>query len=397
MSAGPLDGLRVIDAGLLVQGPQAAAMLADMGADVIKVELPGFGDQSRNIRIAPDDARSAYFAACNRGKRSLTLDLRKDDGAQIFLKLAVDADVVISNFKLGTMDGWGLGYEALSARNPRLIFASGNAFGPAGPDRYREGADLAGQCAAGLISTTGADGDPPSPVGVTIADHVASLNMVCGILAALQHVQRTGQGQKVEVSLVGGQLWAQAAEFTHYFMTGEQPGRANYGHPLIHAPYRIFATADSWIGLIGIPYDALDAFLIAIERTDLLVDEKLVKSRVRSSNLDWFLGELEESFKTKTTDEWCELLRDAGVRYAPVRNYDQVVADSGFWDNEYFVRSEGDDDDVAPRVATPIRMSATAIEHPMHVPALGEHTDEVLEELGLSPDEIASLRDKEVL
>ena len=394
---GPLVGVRVIDAGLLVQGPQAAAMLADMGADVIKVELPQFGDQSRNIRVAADDGRSAYFAACNRGKRSVTLDLRKPEGSGIFKQLVRKAAVVISNFKPGTMDDWGLGYEDLSHENPQLIYACGNTFGPLGPDSSREGADLAGQCAGGLVSTSGRDGDPPSPVGVTIADHIASLNMVCGILAALAHARSTGEGQKVEVSLIGGQLWAQAAEFTHLFMTGEIPGRANYGHPLIHAPYRIFATADSWIGLIGIPAESLDAFLIAMDRTDLLVDERLVKQRVRSSSLDWFLAELEATFKTKTTEEWCELLRAAGVRYAPVRDYRAVIEDVGLWENEYFVHAKPEADDSLARVATPIRMSATKIAHPMHVPALGEHTDEILMELGLTSDSIDRLHNSGVV
>lgn len=389
---GALAGVRVIDAGLLVQGPQAAAMLADMGADVIKVELPQFGDQSRNIRVAPDDDRSAYFAACNRGKRSLTLDLRREQGGEVFKQLAKTADIVISNFKPGTMDEWGLSYENLSSENPRLIYAAGSTFGPLGPDSSREGADLAGQCAGGLVSTTGCDGDPPSPVGVTIADHIASLNMVCGILAALAHVRAKGQGQKVEVSLIGGQLWAQAAEFTHLFMTGEIPGRANYGHPLIHAPYRIFATADSWIGLIGIPADALDAFLIAMDRTDLLVDERLVKSRVRSSALEWFLQELEPTFKTKSTDEWCELLKEAGIRYAPVRDYKDVAEDRGLWQNEYFVSATHENDDIPARVATPIRMSATKVAHPMRVPVLGQHTDEILAEIGLASEQIENLR-----
>src|SRR6187455_2745070 len=182
---GALDGIRVLDAGLLVQGPQAAALLADMGADVVKVELPGFGDQARWIPVSSQDFRAPYFVGLSRGKRSITIDLRKPEGAEAFLRLAETADVFISNFKGGTLDGWGLGYDVVSARNPRIIYATGTVFGPVGANAEREGADIAGQAAGGLISTTGVDGTDPTPVGVTIADFIASQSMANGILAAL--------------------------------------------------------------------------------------------------------------------------------------------------------------------------------------------------------------------
>ena len=175
---GALHGLRVVEAGLLVQGPQAAATLSDWGAEVVKVELPGFGDQSRWLLLAPDDPRSAYFIACNRGKRSVTIDLRNSSGREVFLRLVETADVVITNFKPGTMEAWGLGYEEVAARNPRVVYAAGSTFGEIGPDAQREGADLSGQAAGGLISTTGMDGGDPTPIGVTIADHIAAQNLV---------------------------------------------------------------------------------------------------------------------------------------------------------------------------------------------------------------------------
>jgi crotonobetainyl-CoA:carnitine CoA-transferase CaiB-like acyl-CoA transferase len=180
---GALDGIRVVEAGLLVQGPQAAATLGAWGADVVKVELPGFGDQARWLPVAPGDSRSAYFVACNRGKRSVTLDLRVATGREVFLRLAEVSDVVVTNFTPGTMEGWGLGYDELAARNPGVVYASGSTFGPIGPGR--EGADLSGQAAGGLISTTGREGGEPTPIGATIADHIASQNLVSGILAAL--------------------------------------------------------------------------------------------------------------------------------------------------------------------------------------------------------------------
>jgi crotonobetainyl-CoA:carnitine CoA-transferase CaiB-like acyl-CoA transferase len=230
---GALDGLEVIEAGLLVQGPQAAATLRDWGADVVKVELPGFGDQSRWLPISAGDHRSAYFTACNRGKRSVTVDMRTPSGREVMLRLAEGADVLITNFKPGTMESWGLGYEQFAERNPRLVFAAGSTFGSRGPGAGREGADLSAQAAGGLIAGTGVEGGEPSPVAATIADHIAALNLVGGILAALHARERTGRGQRVDTSLLGGQIWAQASEYTGYLLSGRPHGRANRGNPLV--------------------------------------------------------------------------------------------------------------------------------------------------------------------
>src|SRR4051794_5137112 len=201
---GALDGVTVIEAGLLVQGPQAAATLGDWGADVVKIELPGIGDQSRWLPPSPTHFVAPYFIACNRGKRSITIDLRTPDGRETFLRLAEDADVFISNFKSGTLDEWGLSYEEVAARNPRIVYAAGTSFGTEGTDAGREGADLSAQAASGLIATTGTDGEPVTPIGVTICDHIACLNIVAGVSAALFARHQTGRGQRIDVSLLGG-------------------------------------------------------------------------------------------------------------------------------------------------------------------------------------------------
>ena len=390
--AGALQGIKVIEVGLLIQGPQAAALLADMGADVIKVELPGIGDQGRYIFLGDGDLRSAVFIGCNRGKRGLTLDLRHEQGANIFKKLTETADIVISNFKPGTLDEWGLGYEDLAAINPRIIWAAGSTFGPVGPDAAREGADLAGQSAGGLISTTGSDGDPPTPVGAFIADHIGSLNMVSGILAALHSRHESGHGQRIEVSLVGGQIWAQATEYTHYLLTGNIPGRSNFGHPLIPAAYRIFQTADGWIGLIGLSAEAKDVFFALVGRPEMAMDPRFDALLLSPEELRSLVGELEPIFLERTTDEWCELLQEAGARFAPVRNYAEVVADEGVWENDYFVEVKDDAGQSQRVVGTPIRMSETPLQPSAIAPDLGQHSEEILKEAGYSAADIEEFR-----
>ena len=393
---GPLDGIRVLEPGLLVQGPQAAAMLGDMGADVIKIEHPKFGDHSRAIAISETDVRSAYFIACNRGKRSVALDLSTSEGANVFKLLAKTSDIIISNFQSGTMDSWGLGYSDLQAVNPRLVVATGNTFGPAGPDRLRKGADLAAQCAGGLVRTTGRDEDPPSPVGITIADHISCLNMVGGILAALYEATRTGIGKKVEVSLLGGQIWAQASEFTHSLITGKHTGRANYGHPLLHGFYRIFETLDGWLGLIGIPPSKFEEFFVIVERTEILLHDRFQKERITHEDVQWVLTQLEPTFRSKTTDDWCSIFEKTEIRYAPVRNYEQVVEDDGAWENGYFVEAEDAAGNVVRHVNTPIRFNEQPLQPRTEVPAIGQHTDEVLKEIEISSEEIQQLRESGV-
>ncbi len=388
---GNLDGIRVLEAGLLVQGPQASLTMLEWGAEVVKIELPGFGDQSRWLPISREDRRSAWFAAFNRGKRSATINLRVPKGRDVFLRLVEGADVVVSNFKPGTMESWGVGYDDAAARNERIIYAMGSSFGPEGPDAAREGADLSAQASGGLISTTGGTNTDPSPVAVTIADHISGQNLLAGVLAALYARERTGRGQLVETSLLGGQIWAQAGEYTRYLMSGQVSGRANRGHPMIPGIYGMFRTADGWIAIVGVAGAARDLFYRTIGRPDLI--ERFGQLLYFEDDKAQLWPIFDEVFATRTTAEWCDLLGAAGLRFAPVRDHAEVAADPGAWVNGYLSRRE-EPGDAGPSLAVvrpPVRFSRSASEADTAIPELGQHTEEVLLEAGYSWEEIGTL------
>ena len=394
---GALEGIRVVDVGLLVQGPQAGQTLRDLGAEVIKVELPGLGDMARWIPISMEDLRTPYFEACNRGKRSITIDLRVAEGANIFRKLVDTADVLVANFKPGTLEAWGLSYEALSESNPGLIYAMGSTFGPEGKGADREGADLAGQAAGGLISTTGSDGEPPTPVGATIADHIGSMNMTVGILAALFSRNITGKGQRIDVSLLGGQIYAQASEYTAYLMTGEVPGRSNGGHPLLPMAYGVLETADGYIALVGVLPDKRQALYEAAGVPELIEDERFAPIIYTTEIRQELFRLLADGFKAKTTDEWAAILDRIEVRYAPVNDYEQAVSDPLVTTNKYIVELEDFNGETRRVVGSPIKMSDTPTSPSVSAPELGQHTEEILIELGYSWEQIGEMRDLQAI
>ncbi|MGF1595966.1 MAG: CaiB/BaiF CoA transferase family protein [Acidimicrobiales bacterium] len=389
---GVLDGYTVLDLAVLVQGPQAAATLHDLGAAVIKVELPGIGDLGRVIPLAADDPRSAYYEACNRGKRSVTLDLRTPAGKRVLERLVEDADVLIHNFVPGTMEAWGLSYEELSARNPRLVYATGSSFGPVGSKAAREGADMTGQSEGGLMFATRIAGSPPIINGAVIADHVGCQNIVAGVLAALLHRERTGRGQRVDVSLVGGMVYAQASELTYTLMTGRNPDRPHPGHPVIPGLFHTVEAADGWIHLLGANGHVWPDLARLIGHPELVDDERFTSPVLTPDARAALVPLLDEVLPTRTVADWEAGLGAIGVRYGVVRDYTTIAADESVYENGYLRRVEHPERGACSVIGTPIRMSASPLEPGVVAPELGQHTEEVLLEHGFTWDDIEGLR-----
>jgi crotonobetainyl-CoA:carnitine CoA-transferase CaiB-like acyl-CoA transferase len=393
---GVLDGVRVLDLGVLVQGPQSALMLVELGAEVIKVELPGFGDIGRWIPVSATDRRAPFFEACNRGKRSITLDLRSLSGKEVFDRLVDTTDVVISNFKPGTLEEWGIGYETASVRNPGIIYAEGSTFGTAGPRAQMEGVDILAQAAGGLISATGVDGGPPTPVGATIADHIASQNMTVGVLAALLARGSTGRGQRVEVSLLGGQVYAQAVEYTYTLMTGENPGRANSGHPLLRFIYGIFPTADGHVAITGANQVGGSLF-DALGVPELVGDARFEGAALSAETRNHLFDRLGEATRSNTTAHWVDVLGRIGIRIAPVDDHVTAIVDPDVVANTYIAEVSSPEGGQRRVIGSPIRLSQTPTVAPATAPELGQHTEEILLEAGYDWDDITRLREADAI
>ena len=364
-----------------------------MGASVIKIELPGMGDLARVIPVSPTDPRNPYYEACNRGKRSVTIDLRSAGGKGALERFVAEADVLIHNFVPGTMEAWGLSYEHLSAINPRLVYATGSSFGPVGDKAGREGADSTGQAEGGLMFATRIDGSPPIMNGAVIADHVGCQNMVTGILAALLHRQTTGRGQRVDVSLVGGMIYAQASEMTYTLLTGRNPERIDSGHAFVPTLLHTVEAADGWIHLLSGTGPGWPIFAELLDRPDLAGDERFLALMLSSEARAELVAIIDEVFPTRTLDEWEAVLTGAGVRYGLVRDYEAIVADEAMYENGYLRRVEHPDGKRVV-VGTPIRMSETPLEPGAVAPELGQHTEEVLLEHGYTWEDIGALRDE---
>jgi CoA:oxalate CoA-transferase len=394
---GCLTGIRVLDFSIVVQGPQCAVMLADLGAEVIKIERRDYGDLARGLPISVTDRRSAYFYALNRGKRSVTLDITRPEGVEVVLKLIETADVMISSFRPGVLDRLGLGYEACAAVNPRLIYATASALGPKGPDAERPGVDLVAQAMGGLISTIGQDGEFPSPVGAVIGDSAGGQNLCIGILAALFARANTGRGQRVDASLIGGQIWAQAGELSYQLIGGVTLGRANRGHPAIPLLYRVFRTADGHMVMAGVTDNEWPDFVKAIERPELAHDPRFTSAMLRARHMKELFAILEPLFETRTTADWCERMRIADQRFGPVNDYTAVADYDQLYANSYLRKVNHPEWGPIKAIGNPITLSDTPAAPQDWAPELGQHTEEVLLTAGYTWEQIEQFREQELI
>lgn len=390
-----LEGLRVLDLTRVLVGPYTTMILADLGAEVIKLEMPGAGDDAR--AFPPHVAgESAYFMSLNRNKRSLTLNLKAEAGKALFLEMVQQVDVVVENFRPGTMERLGLGYDVLKAINPRLIYAAASGFGHTGPYAQRAAYDAIVQAMGGIMSITGQPDGEPTRVGTSIGDITAGLFAAIGILAALHHREKTGAGQMVDVSMLDCQVAILENALARYAVEGVVPRPIGNRHPSI-VPFEPFATADGQL-MVAAGNDALWAKLCrALELPALVDDPRFCSNPLRNENYTALRPLIAARMAGKTTAAWQTILDAAGVPNGPINAVDQVIADPQVRAREMIVDVEH------PRAGTlqlpgiPIKLSETpgAIRRP--APLLGEHTREVLSTLfGYSDEEIDALARQDI-
>jgi crotonobetainyl-CoA:carnitine CoA-transferase CaiB-like acyl-CoA transferase len=390
--SGPLDGLRVADFSQLVQGPNATQILADMGAQVIKIEPLG-GDWQRNWSLgeAYINGESLSFLTFNRGKRSITLNLKDPRGKQIALRVIKSSDVLIENFRPGVMDRLGLGFESLAKLYPRLIYCASSGWGQDGPYTTRPGQDLLAQAVAGILMLNGTADDPPIPVGMGVADLTASLHITIGVLIALYERQRTGMGQRIDVNLLNSILSLAAQELTLYLNTSKEPKRsaAGVGHPYVGAPMGVYKTKDGYIVVAMMPIGKV-ASLVGIPGFENDDSRNVVENR------DEVKRRMEPGFAKRSTAELMEIFMGADIWAAPVNDFPAVARDQQVQHNQIITSFDHPRAGRFRTVGPPIRFSRTpgVVQRP---PLLGEHTGEILHELGYEPEQIAQFkRDKVV-
>ncbi len=389
-AAGPLSGMVILDLTQILAGPMCTMVLADMGADVIKVEKPNGGDDNR--RMAPPFIKdwSAGFLAVNRNKRSIALDLRGEAGRGVFRRLVEEADVVVENFRPGVMERLGLGYEELRNIKPGLVYCTISGFGSTGPASNRGGFDLVAQGVSGLMSITGHPDSPPAKVGVPITDLTAGLFAANGIMAAYIHALKTGEGQMVDTSLMEAGVAYTVWESSVYFAEGEIPGPLGSAHRM-SAPYQALRTKDGYLNLGAATQPTWEQLCRAIGREDLMEDDRFRAPWDRKAREDELAALLEETFSTQETEQWLELLDNAGVVAGPIYNMEQVYRDPQVLARDMLVDTEDPELGTIHNIGVPVKLSATPGSIRRRAPALGEHSAEILLERGFTPAEVDGL------
>ncbi|HEX3175927.1 MAG TPA: CoA transferase [Methylomirabilota bacterium] len=382
-----LAGIRVLDLSRVIAGPYCATLLGDLGADVVKIERPGRGDDLRSWR---GSGMSAAFAAINRNKRGVAVDLSHPDGARIALELARRADVIVENFLPGVADRLGLGYVAVRAVNPRVVYASVTGFGQSGPYAKRPGYNTIAQGMSGLMGLTGMDGHPPTRVGGSVADLAAALCAFGTVNAALVHRVRTGEGQYLDVNLLASTLSLLPDPVAHYFDSGVRPKRVGNRNANL-TPAEAYPTKDGMIQVVMMNPDQYERFCRALGDGDLATDPRFATNDARLANYDEFRTRVERALRSATTAEWQERFERAQIAAGPVYELDEVFGDAQVQHLGLVAEVEQPGYGRARMLGFPVRASATPATIRRPAPLLGEHTAEVLAEIGLDADEIARL------
>ncbi len=392
--SGPLTGVKVLDLSRVLAGPWAGQLLADLGAEVIKIERPGVGDDTRSwgppFAAKADGTASteaAYFLAANRGKRSVAINMARTEGQSLIRSIADQADIVIENFKRGDLARYGLDFETLARRNPKLVYCSITGFGQTGPNADRAGYDFIIQGMAGLMSITGAPETGPMKSGVAVADITTGLYATIAILAALHHARATGQGQQLDLALFDVQLGWLANQNMNYLVGGKTPGLLGNAHPNI-VPYQDFATSDGRL-IVAVGNDSqFEKFCAILEKPELAQDAKYARNAVRVANRIELVGWISGVMKTRSSEYWLAAFEQAGVPCGPIQSIpeawqsDQVSARELKIDQAHAVIG------TLTTVANPIKFSATPVSYDRPPPTLGADTHAVLLEMGLTPEEI---------
>lgn len=405
---GALSHVRVLDLARILAGPWCTQNLADLGADVIKVERPGVGDDTR--RWGPpwisdakgnDTRDSAYYASCNRNKRSITANIGTPEGQEIVRELAKTADVFIENYKQGDLARYGLDYDAIKAVNPRIIYCSITGYGQSGPYAQRPGYDFVFQGLGGIMSITGErddlPGGGPQKTGMALSDIMTGMYSTIAILAALEHRNVSGEGQHIDMALLDCTVAVGSNQAVSYLMTGKVPKRFGNAHAAV-VPYQAFATADGHV-IITVGNDAQwQRYCSVMDRPDLANDERFKKTNDRIVNREILVPEIARTMATRTCQDWLTNLEAADVPCGPINNYKQVFEDPQVMHRKMHVEIPRTDGGSVPALASPLRLMSTPATYRYAPPELGEHTGEVLGELlGKTTSELADLRKRGVI
>ena len=394
--SGPLSGIKVLDLTRVLAGPYATMILSDLGAEVIKIEQPEIGDESRNFGPFKNGF-SLYFMSVNRGKRSITLDLKTDRGKDIFKQLVKQSDILVENFRPGTMKKLGLDYETLAAEHPALIYAACSGFGQTGPFAEKGAYDMIIQGMGGIISITGEPDGPPVRVGTSISDITAALFTTIGILSALHNRNSTGKGQLVDVAMLDSLVAVLENAIVRYFATDEIPQPLGSRHPAI-TPFEAFESADGHI-IIAIGNDTLWAkFCEHVDQKNLISDPRFRTNVERTANHSELFPILSEIMRQRTTDEWIDALENIGVPCGPINTIDKVVNHPQVQAQNVITQVIHQMTGAVEVPGLPIKLSDTPGDVDIPAPNLGEHTVEILTDvLKMSTDEVKQLKQEKII